>query len=151
MTAYLSSRTKFKGNTLNSPSTTTARANAEETEFAPSQYRNSFTCTPPTLLTTSLKYVCVADFFTACPTALHPGCGECTLEQGCRRGLPSRRRGCRRDLSGCGTRGRTHCVSWIRMYSTLLRITGVDSRYLNARFQIWVGQSATWWRMCVSG
>ena len=43
---------------------------------------------------------------------------------------------CRRDVGGCGRRGRTHWVSWIRVSSALLRITGVDSRYVNARFQI---------------
>jgi hypothetical protein len=38
MTAYLSSGPKFKGNTLYSPSTPTAHANAEKTAFAPLQY-----------------------------------------------------------------------------------------------------------------
>ena len=47
---------------------------------------------------------------------------------------------CKRDLGGCGRRGGTHWVSWIRVSSALLRINGVDSRYVNARFQI-VGRS----------
>ena len=33
-------------------------------------------------------------------------------------------------------RGGTHWVSWIRASSALLRISGVDSRYVNARFHI---------------
>ena len=43
---------------------------------------------------------------------------------------------CKRDLGGCGRRGGTHWVSWIRVSSALLRVTGLDSRYVNARFQI---------------
>ena len=48
--------------------------------------------------------------------------------------LPSRV--CRRDLGGCGRRGRMDWVRWIRVSSALLRIPAVDSRYVNTRFQI---------------
>ena len=41
----------------------------------------------------------------------------------------------RGDLGTCGTRGGTHCVSYIRAYDALLRITSTDSRYLNVKFQ----------------
>jgi len=43
---------------------------------------------------------------------------------------------CKRDVGGCGRRTATHWVSWMRVSSALLRISGVDSRYVNARFQI---------------
>jgi len=43
---------------------------------------------------------------------------------------------CKRDVGGCGRRGATHWVSWMRVSSALLRIFGVDSSYVNARFQI---------------
>jgi len=39
-------------------------------------------------------------------------------------------------VGGCGRRSATHWVSWMRVTSALLRISGVDSRYVNARFQI---------------
>ena len=41
----------------------------------------------------------------------------------------------RGDLGTCGTRRGTHWVSCIKASSSLLRITSVDSRYVNARFQ----------------
>jgi len=47
---------------------------------------------------------------------------------------PSRVR--KKDVGGCGRRSATHWVSWMRVSSALLRISGVDSRYVNARFQI---------------
>ena len=41
-----------------------------------------------------------------------------------------------REVGGCGRRSATHWVSWMRVSSALLRISGADSRYVNARFQI---------------
>jgi len=43
---------------------------------------------------------------------------------------------CKRGVGGCGRRSATHWVSWMRVSSALLRISDVNSRYVNARFQI---------------
>ena len=43
---------------------------------------------------------------------------------------------CRSDLCGYGTRGGTQWVNWTSASFALLRTTGVNSRYVNARFHI---------------
>jgi len=127
-------------------STSAAHANAEKTAPAPLRYRNPFfTRISPTFLATSPKYSCALDFFTV---SLHGAANTMMRPSKARRTFP--RAGayardvkppstvCNGVAGGCGRRVVVHWVSWMTASSALLRLSGVDSRYVNGRFQILV-------------
>jgi len=155
MTAHLSSGTKFKGNRLNSRSTPAARANAEKQHLrlrdteAPSS-RASRSPTSPHLQNIPVHSTSSPHRPTApqIPRRDFLKCGERPPERGRTRGTSGRLRGF--AVGGCERRSATYWVSWMSVSSALVRISGVDSRYVNARFQIWAGRSASRLSMSVN-